>query len=81
MYALALFMWYVIEMGIEIGIECLNRRTQLLLQPALKVAKTDFEPWIGEQLANERKSTPRLSKDSFRYGRNTPHWSRWIWEY
>ena len=43
------------------------RRTQLLLPPALKVAKSDFELKIPEQLANERKSTPRLSN-------NLDHW-------
>ena len=37
---LALFMQSLIESGIEIG----NRHTQLLLPPALKVAKSDFEP-------------------------------------
>ena len=30
------------------------RRTQLLLPPALKVAKSDFEPQIAEQLANDQ---------------------------
>ena len=29
------------------------RRTQLLLPPTLKVVKSDFEPRIGEQLAND----------------------------
>ena len=33
-----------------------NRRTQLLLPPALKVAKFDFEPWIADQLANDQGS-------------------------
>ena len=44
--------------------QLLNRRTQLLLPPALKVAKSDFELRIAEQLANERKSTPRLSQET-----------------
>ena len=30
-----------------------NRRTQLLLPPTVKVAKSDFEPQIGNQLAND----------------------------
>ena len=38
-----------------------NRHTQLLLLSTLKVAKSDFELQIGEQFANERKSTPQLS--------------------
>ena len=33
-----------------------KRRTQLLLPPALKVAKSDFEPQIDEQLANDQGS-------------------------
>ena len=37
------------------------RRTQLLLPQTLKVAKSDFELRITEQLAHERKNTPRLS--------------------
>ena len=56
---LALFMQSLIESGIEIG----NRRTQLLLPPALKVVKSDLELHIAEQLANERKSTPPLSHE------------------
>ena len=34
----------------------LNRHTQLLLPPALKVAKSDFEPRIDKQLANDQGS-------------------------
>ena len=33
------------------------------MPPTLKVAKSDFEPRIAEQLAHERKSTPRLSHE------------------
>jgi len=33
-----------------------NRRTQLLLPPPLKVAKSDFKPRITEQLANDQGS-------------------------
>ena len=29
------------------------RHTQLILPPTLKVEKSDFEPRIGEQLAND----------------------------
>ena len=31
-----------------------NRRIQLLLPPALKVTKSDFEPRIAEQLAHDQ---------------------------
>ena len=34
--------------------QLLNRRAQLLLPPALKVAKWDFEPRIDEKLANDQ---------------------------
>ena len=37
--------------------------TSFMDVPLLKVAKSDFEPRIGEQLANERKSTPWLSHE------------------
>ena len=49
-------MWSLIEMASEAGIEGLNRRTQLLLPLALKVAKSDFGPRIAEQLAHDQGS-------------------------
>ena len=58
------------------------RRTQLLLPPTLKVAKSDFEPRIAEQLAHERKSTPWLSREPWSWpfmGKSLSdiHGSRW----
>ena len=49
----------LIETQIETHIDHMKRlirRTQLLLPLALKVAKSDFEPWIAEQFANDQGS-------------------------
>ena len=48
-----------------------NRRTQLLLPPTLKVAKSGFEPRIAEQLAHERKSTRQLSHEPWSLASST----------
>ena len=52
MYALALFMWYVIEMGIEIGIECLN---ECLIEG--HISKWEWKsPLIEDEIYNYRIS-------------------------